>query len=420
MKINDIFYALAYGSIRLFLSPFSLLSYSCLHKVGQKLGTVCFYLVPKYRKRILSNLSLASDLALQEKNLIPLAKRSLGNLITVCLEYGKLSFEKDIASLVTCKNPETAKKLIQEGNGVIFFCGHQANWELFFLEGTSRMPGVAIGQSIKNHYLYRWVLRIREKFGGKIVLPSQAVKEGLRALKQGKFLGIVGDQAMPGSGFCSSFLGRNAWTSPLPALLSYRSGRPILTATMTRKEGKYVIQYSDPLFPDSTKSAEQEISRLMQETLKPLEKSIQLAPEEWLWSHNRWKQQKPGTLKKTYRQDAIAILLPKEKPLWDLLCKEIAIFRSLYPLELLVFFTPYPLPKNLAEETHLYQSYEELKVRDYRFKLIFNFTEKKDVARHFLKLSALYVVSLSDLQKQAKSSSFSLSTLLPKAILHAS
>jgi KDO2-lipid IV(A) lauroyltransferase len=414
-----IFHILSYLALRLFLFPFSLLSYSFLHILGEKMGTVAFYLLPKYRKRILSNLSLASDLILEEKDKKTLAKRVLGNLFIVCLEYGKLCREKNIKRLVTCVNPEKAQNLLQEHKGLIFFCGHQANWELFFLEGTSRMPGTAIGQSIQNTYLYNWILQIREKFGGKIILPSQAVKEGLRALKQERFLGIVGDQAMPGSGFCSPFLGRNAWTSSLPALLSYRSKKPIITAIMTRKGGKYLIQYSDPIFPNTENPSEKEIPLMMEQVLKPLEESIKKAPDQWLWSHNRWKQQKPGRLKKAYRQDAIAVLLPKDPVLWKSLVKEISLFKGLYPTELLSFFTPYPLLETIDAEVFLYSDYNDLKIRDFRYKLLFNFTSQNDLNKHFLRLAVLKVVTLPFLQKKAKSSSTALHILLPKVLLHA-
>ena len=59
------------------------------------------------------------------------------------------------------------------------------------------MPGVAIGRPVKNHFLYNWVVSMREKYGGKIIAPNQAIKEGLRGLKKGAFLGIVGDQGCP-------------------------------------------------------------------------------------------------------------------------------------------------------------------------------------------------------------------------------
>src|SRR3546814_3313704 len=67
-----------------------------------------------------------------------------------CLEYSKFAREKNFAKVIHCENPEIASSLYAQGQGIIFFCGHQSNWEALFLDGTTRMQGVAIGKAIKN------------------------------------------------------------------------------------------------------------------------------------------------------------------------------------------------------------------------------------------------------------------------------
>ena len=413
MKIT---YYLTYLALRALLFPFTLLSYRAIHKLGDKLGSVLFFLLKNYRKRTLSNLSLAKDLSISPEELPSIAKRSLGNLLITCLEYSKLAKEKNIHDVVVCMNPEKADEIMKLGKGIIFFCGHQANWELFFLEGTSRMSGVAIGQSVKNPYLYDFVLKVREKLGGKIVLPKGAIKEGIRALRQGKFLGIVGDQGMPEGGLSSPFLGREAFTSPFPALLSYRCDTPIITATMKRKDGKYFIYYSDPIFPDKEKPVDDEVKRLMKKALSYLEDSIKEEPSQWLWQHNRWKQQLLGKVKKKYRQDAIAILLPKEN--WHEIKKEVKTIKEIYPTEHLTVFTPFPLEMEIEAEEIVYSSYSYFEKTDYKFKLVFNLTKEKTLCKHFF--SAIKVVDLDLLCAETKKNKVTpLSDLLKGAILHA-
>jgi KDO2-lipid IV(A) lauroyltransferase len=375
--------------LRALTFPFSFLSYAQLHRVGTFFGNSAFFLFPRFRKRALSNLALATTLALTEKELIQTAKESFQNLMINCLEYAKFSREKDISKVATCLNPEQAENLIKEGKGVIFFCGHQANWEILFLEGTSRMPGVAIGRPIKNHYLYNWVMSIRQKFGGTIITPKNAFKEGMRALKKGCFLGIVGDQGMPDSGFSSSFFGRRAWTSPLPAILAYRSGRPIFVAITKRISGKYAITYSEPIWPNQDEPMEKEIKRMMEASLKHLEDSIRDIPGQWLWQHNRWKQQVPGKVKRTFRHDSIAIILPEETAEFEKTLEILPSLRELYPLEFITLFVPQGKMHSLSEvETHFYSKLEDLLVRDFRFKLIFNFSSYPEVSSHFRSLAA--------------------------------
>jgi KDO2-lipid IV(A) lauroyltransferase len=373
---------LSYILFRFFTFPLQFLPYKVLHSLGNVLGLLVYYLYPKYRKRALSNLALATDLHLTPNQIVNTAKKSLQNLAITALEYPRLSREKNIHRLATCQNPEPAASMIKAGQGVIFFCGHQTNWEILFLEGTKRMPGVAIGRPIKNHHLYRWIMNLREKFGGTIIPPKSAYKESFRALKQGKFVGIVGDQGMPESGFTCPFLGREAWTSPLPALLSSRTGCPVIVATTRREFGKYNIHYSELILPTEDPHEQ------MRQILAVFESSIKQNPHEWLWIHNRWKQQPPGKIVKSFRHDAIAFIFPDNSSALS----SISQIRALYPREQVTAFVPSPFASSEIE----IKSHDDLFSPDYRFKLLVDFTQNIKAQKHFASLSVLNVSSFSN------------------------
>ncbi len=404
---------LSYFSIRALTFPFSLLPFRGIHFLGKVLGTLAYHVLTKYRKRTLSNLSLAKNLEL--KNLKKTAKEAFQNLAITCLEYSKFSHIKTTKRMITCENPEEAQELIDRGKGIIFFCGHQANWELLFIEGTQRMPGVAIGRPVKNASLYKWIVSIREKYGGTIMAPRQAIKGGLRALKQGKFLGIVGDQGMPESPYAFDFFGRRAWTTPAPAILSYKTGCPIMVATIRREKRKYLIHYSNPIWPNSERSMEEEIHRMMKKSLHLLEADIRKCPEQWLWQHNRWKQETPVNVYYRYRWDTILILLPEG---FD--PNNFKSFREIYPQAFITILAPKGMKIPFADvEVITYENKSALYLNDYRFKLVFNFTSDPKLRKHFLKLSAFDVLDMEGLKKAAsehllEGDSFSL--LLKKAL----
>ncbi len=406
---------LSFWLIQLLLFPIRLLPYRAVHRLGGWLGILIYYIVPNYRKRALSNLALASDLNLLPDQIRRIAKQSLGNLMITCLEYGKFASETSMEHVAHCENPEMAEVLMKQGTPVIFFCAHQANWEVLFLEGTSRMPGVAIGRPIKNHVLYDWITRIREKFEGKMIAPRQAIKQGLQGLKKGCFLGIVGDQGMPDSGYSCSFLGRKAWTSPLPALLSHRTGSPIMFASTRRCNGRYLIHYSDPIWPNQEAPLEQEVDRMMRQCLSLLEESIKQNPDQWLWSHNRWKQQTPEKIRRPYRQDSLCIVLPDNEAILEELSPHLPTFREIYPLEFITCKVAKKLELkfqwngvNIETYDHLNELFQE----DLRFKLVFDFTSTCSPCE-----TAFAVVDVNA-WKQADPEA-SITTLLKKALLHA-
>lgn len=389
---------LVYLLIRLITLPFAYLPYRVIHAIGRHLGTLAYVLIPKFRKRALSNLALATDLKLSNDQVRQIAKKSLQSLMITCIEYAKLARENNIGNIVTCENPEKADEIMAKGRGLIFFCGHQANWELLFLEGTSRMPGVAIGRPVKNRHLYTWVKNMREKFGGTIISPKNAIKEGLRGLKNGAFLGIVGDQGMPESGYCSSFLGRLAWTSPVPAMLAYKTNTPMMVATTHRENGKYTIHYSDPIYPDLSSPKEVEIKRMMDQALEYYQQSIKACPEQWLWIHNRWKQQTLDAIHRPYRCDSIALFLPDD----ETLLRDLPQIRTLYPTEHIALFVPktYNLP--IDAEIHPYTDLKETLLDDLRFKLIVNFTGNNEINQHYQKLSAVTAISPKNFEEFAQ------------------
>lgn len=383
---------ITYLTLRFALFWTRFISFTTLHRLGTTFGHLLYYCHKSFRKRTLSHISLAQGL---RGDPLEIAKKSFANLVITMLEYEKLAHIKNIHQLVTCKNPELAESLINSGQGVIFFCGHQANWEVLFLEGTTRMPGVAIGRATKNKHLYAWITKIREKSGGTMLLPKDGIKESLRALKQGKFVGIVGDQGMPDSGYQAPFLGRNAWTSPIPALLAIRTGAPIFVATTKRENGRYYITYSDPIWPRPEACKEEEVKRLMGYCLTKFETSILETPDQWLWQHNRWKQQSLVKIYKAYRHDAILLILPAEHSL-----KNLDALRAIYPLETLAIakskYDPTPLPSDtIAIE---YYTLADLHCKDYRFKFVINLSEHRRLEKLFSSWSALKTLHASELK----------------------
>jgi KDO2-lipid IV(A) lauroyltransferase len=409
-----------YYLIRIATFPFGLMPYSWLRSLGKPLGLVAYYLMKNFRKRTFSNLALATDLNLTPEQIVKISKKSFQNLITNGLEYPKLSMQKTLSSSLHCKNPEDALKIHQSGKGIIFFCGHQSNWEVLFLDATSRIPGTAIGKPIKNKYLYDWIVSIREKNGGKIIIPRNAVKEGLRALRKGEFIGIVGDQGMPDSGYSFPFLGRRAWTSPAPALLAYKTNSPIIFASTKRTKNGFETKYSDPIWPNTNEPMEVDVVRMMDKLMSLLEKLIVDSPGEWLWQHNRWKQQTTRCLYKRFRQDSICIILPEEN--FMQFAGILNTLKRIYESAFLFLFIPWKykdVPLVEAEEVFYYKNIEETLREDYRFKLVFNFTNYTPIHKHYRSLSAFEVLNLSTIQKLALEhtlASHTLSDIIKRAL----
>ena len=388
----------SYFLIRAPLYLLSFLSVSRLHRLAFFLAPTCYRLIPKYRKRALSNLALAKTLNLTTNQIETYALESLGHLLATAFEYGKLYRVHDISSFCTCLNPEASDTLLDQKQGVIFFCGHQSNWELLFLDATSRHKGVCIGKPIKNKKLYEFILGIRQKFKGKVVEPKDAYKACMKALKKGELVGVVGDQGMPDSGFSSLCFGRKAFSTTLPALLALRSSSPLIVATIERSFGQYTITYSDPV--EISSDEKDPIYALTEKSLKILNEAIKKNPAQWMWQHNRWKINYPPYVPKAYRHDAIAIIVPNDSVFISELSEIFETYQGAY----FIGFVPSGIkPIKGFDETILYNNTNDCFITHFGPKLIFDGVGIKGLEKHFKKQALFTYCTVSSPKNLIKS-----------------
>jgi Kdo2-lipid IVA lauroyltransferase/acyltransferase len=139
----------------------------------------------------------------------------------------------------------------------------------------------------------------------------------------------------------------------------------------------------------------------MDRALSLFEESVKNRPEEWLWIHNRWKQQTLDAIKRPYRHDCIALFLPDDQPLIQGLTR----VRLLYPTEHLVIYLPEPHTCPIDAEVHPYNRLSDTLAEDYRLKCIFNFTEDRKIEKHYKRLAAqsvLHVKTIDELEMKVR------------------
>jgi KDO2-lipid IV(A) lauroyltransferase len=410
---------ITYYFIRIISLLFFFIPYKAVHKLGNLIGFLSYFFLTTYRKRALSNLALAKSLNLNNKNIVNYAIKSFQNLAITVLEFPKFYLEKKFENIFKTENEKPALDLYKKNKGIIFFVSHLSNWETLFLNGTLKMQGIAIAKPIKNKKLYSWIKKIREKNSGKIIEPKNAIKESLKNLKKGVFIGLVADQAMPDSNYFYPFFNRRSFNTTSPALLSYKTSSPIIVATTKRENGKYIIKYSDPIFPNLKEKKDIEIKNLMNRSLKILEDEIKKNIGDYFWQHNIYKQQSLRYIYKKYRLDSILIILPNDLSFFEIQ-KHLHTFREIYPKEFIFILCPENFKNEKlidAEEIIYYNNYNDTLLDDYRFKLLFNFTPYTKVEKHFLKKATLECLNLKKLHQISKLETKNLSILLKKVIL---
>lgn len=384
---------ITYILLRILSEFLAVLPRRALFALGNGGGLLLYFFHREFRKKTMTSLSVAFGKTKGEKELKKIARASFQNLCITCLEFISLKKTK-VKKYIEAEGGEEIAELLKKKQGVVFVSAHQANWEIPFLMVTSLFPGIAIGRPIKNKRIYKWILSVRESYGGKIVMPKNALKSGLKALSEGNFIGIVGDQGFPSSSYNYPLFGTRAWTSTAPALLACRANAP-LVAAMTRREGlKYVITCSPPIWPNPSEPLKEEVPRLMNEAMRYLEKSIEKRPSEWLWQHDRWKQQKIDHVKREYRYAFILVILPEDP---SSLLPHLSLFDEIYPRGFITFLAPEKT--SISKNVIHYKKREDLFLKDWRYQIVFDFYDDPKLRRHYKKLGAFQTLNLKKLEK---------------------
>ena len=195
---------------------------------------------------------------------------------------GKLSHKIQI------QGQEILEEIKNSNKQVVFISGHFSNFELMamYLEKNG-IKLSAIYRPLNNIFLNRIMETIREKY-----ICKYQIKKGigglkkLIALKKNNFSTALMIDQRVSEGILSNFFNQNALTTTIPAQLVKKFNIPIVPVYIERIDGlKFKISVIDPVNFSKDASIENITATLNQ----ILEKMILKKPEQWIWSHNRWK-----------------------------------------------------------------------------------------------------------------------------------
>ncbi len=267
-------------------------------QIGRGMGMLYYTLVKKRREIALNNLQIAFGDDLTAKQRTEICKASFVNVGKTCVEFlrfPKLNAE-NIWDHVTVEGQENLYTALEGEKGAIVFLAHFGNWELLSLVYGALIPNraKAIAFPLKNELLNTYLWRHREQLSLKLIPRKRAVRETLRALKNNQAIGFFADQNAGSEGVFVNFLGKPASAVRGPAVLTLRTGAPLIFSLSIRQpDDRHYIYISPAIYPEPTDDFESDVERYTTQMLKQLETYIHKYPEQWLWLHNRWKTQPP-------------------------------------------------------------------------------------------------------------------------------
>ncbi|MCX7599840.1 MAG: lysophospholipid acyltransferase family protein [Armatimonadetes bacterium] len=198
----------------------------------------------------------------------------------------------EIMAEVRMVGQEHMERAHAAGRGVIACTPHYGNWELAGALLSLLWGNMAVVARDANDPRTAEIINRAREASGQRVLARTDTMQMMRTLRAGGILGILPDQHQALGGETLTFLGRPAKTALGPAMLSLRTGAPIVVLFARRlPDDTFEVRFCEPLWPpaDEDRSA-RAAAALMQRVNDLMSEEIAAHPEQWLWLHNRWKE----------------------------------------------------------------------------------------------------------------------------------
>jgi len=262
-------------------------------KVSLFISSFIFRMIgPLFRAKKISynNLSIVlPNITETKKNkIIDMMWKNYGKIFSEYMFIKNFRTDPKYSKKIIVENQEELEKIKLENKPVIFISGHFSNFELMAMHlEKSNINLAAIYRPLNNIFLNPIMERIRKKYICKKQIKKgiSGTKELLKEFKNGTSIALMIDQRVS-EGIKSDFFGKEALTTTIPAQFIKKfnaSVVPIYIERLTDNTFKLSISNTIKFLKDDS------ISNITLKLNKILEKMIMSNPEQWIWTHDRWK-----------------------------------------------------------------------------------------------------------------------------------
>ena len=280
----------------LLIRIFSLLPLSVLCFISDVILYPLVYYVARYRLKVVRKNLRNSFPDKSHNELKSIEKKFYRHFADLLVEivHGYRASDEEMREHVVFENVDLVEELAQKTQGVIAFLGHMGNWEWIadlnkrFVDRS--MVEYNIYRQLKNPNSDKMMLELRSKRGGECIEKKQLLRKlvSLRHANHSFVLGMLSDQK-------PSKRSTYAWTQFLNQETAFLNGSEVLAKKfgysavyahiLSPKRGQYTVRFE--LITDNPAAMPDE--EMTKKYAALLEQNIHAQPEQWLWTHNRWK-----------------------------------------------------------------------------------------------------------------------------------
>lgn len=268
-------------------------------RLMRALGFILYYLMPERRRIARINLDIAYGDGKSPSRKERIARESFQGSMALLFDFLKVPqlSPEEREGIVAIEGEERLKEALDLGRGVLAVSAHYGNFLLLLCHlGLKGYPLHVVTRHFRSERLERVYTAIFERFRVYTFPRRHEAANILKALRNGEIVGYVLDQNMRAeNGVFVNFFGRKASTIKGLATLAGRYGSPILPIyIVSTPDGRHRIHVGQATLPENPKEMKTREQELTQRYTTMIEEWIRLRPEQWLWSHRRFKTRPEG------------------------------------------------------------------------------------------------------------------------------
>ena len=286
--MKKIVYLIEFLFIKFLFIIFKFVGYKTASNLGFFIGKNFGNLFRK-KKSIIDNLNKSKISINMPDN--QFANNVLGNYGRILAEYPYLKdFRKNkMEKFIKIDGLENLNKIKNKKKPVVFISGHFNNFELMAMQIEKQGINLAaIYRPLNNSFLNKTMEHIRTKYicRNQIRKGRSGTRQILENLKAGNSIALMIDQRVT-EGIKINFFGNLASTTTIPAQIIKKYGCDLVPIYIERLNKIYFKIYVSEPIVITLKKSQKEISQHLNFIL---EKMILKNPDQWIWTHDRWKK----------------------------------------------------------------------------------------------------------------------------------
>jgi KDO2-lipid IV(A) lauroyltransferase len=258
------------------------------------LGSILHQIDAKHRRRAVRNIARSLP-HLPREQIIQIARGSMEHFLQLGVEvlFTTRMVQLDTwAQQFSFRGLEQALDLVLAKRPCILVTGHYGNWEILgYVMALLGIDLSAVARPIDNPLVNDWLMGVRQAKGLRIITKWGASDEMTSLLDRGGTLAFIGDQNAGDKGMFVPFFGRLASAYKSIGLLAIRYDAPVICGYARRvgEQFRFELGVTDIIHPQDWKAADDPLYYLTARYTRAIETMIRQSPEQYLWTHRRWK-----------------------------------------------------------------------------------------------------------------------------------